>query len=171
MKPTKLERNCQAATGMSMADYFEACKTSSITMKAMAQKLGVSRSTINKWATRNGKSWDVTGVSGLRRSWGFTHRGFFGTQKQHCDHHGVSYHATRSMVHRCGLPFADALDKQIRCKAQRDEQVIGIKRRIAAAGVAQSYVYQIKREYGITSPEALEVAMARKAAKAMRRAA
>lgn len=170
-KPTKLDRNCREVTGMGIAEYFDSCLGTRMTISRMAKELNVSRSTIDKWIKKTGRKWDADVVEGNRRAVGFEYMGFFGTQKGLCLRHGVNYNTVRTYVVKVGLPFVDALEKHLRGKELNKNKPHGIKKRMAELGVSQANVYEIKRYFGITSLEALEIAVSRKKAREAAKAA
>lgn len=172
-RPPILEKRCKEVTGRTMAEYFESAIGTRVTIQSMAKVLDVSPSTICNWAKANGKKWDTPPKSNLK-FYGFEWKGFHGTQRAHCNHHGVCYETAKAMAHRYKIPFVDALAIQISKKNNPPEVRASVKARIKALGISYSNVRMIAKEYGIDMQDAQEIALIRKqtreAAKAEREA-
>jgi len=169
-RPPILEKRCKEKTGRTMAEYFDMAIGSRMTIRSMAVVLDVSPSTICNWAKANGKKWDTLPKSNLK-FYGFEWKGFHGTQRDHCDHHGVSYETTKAMAHRYKIPFVDALAIQISKKNNPPEVRVSVKARIKALGISYGNVRMIANEYGIDMQDAQEIALIRKQTREAKRAA
>lgn len=163
-RPPKLDEKCQAATGHTMARYFDACIGSNMSLRAMARHIGVSPGTIVNWARKHGRTWD-TKPTDNSKVYGFYWRGHFGTQKDHCERNGVKYETVKAMRFRYGVSFAEALEIAVG-KIGEQKPSMTVRGWIASHGVCHSTVYQIAKRHGITRDQALEVAIARKQARA-----
>lgn len=158
-RPPKLNERCIAATGRTMANYFDACIGSNMSLRAMARHIGVSPGTIGNWARKTGRTWDTLPTDNSK-TYGFYWRGVFDTQRGHCERHGVKYETVKAMRFRYEISFADALEIAVgkigQVKAHKN-----VKAWIASHGVNVSTVYQIATRHGITRDQALDVAIAR----------
>ena len=111
----QLEAKCLAKTKITMREYFTRCaETRADTVRGMARYLGVSPTTISQWAKSRGLQWPEPRGSNVR-DFGFEWRGFFGTQRQHCQRWGVSHPRVKGIKSRYGVGYAEALEIAISC--------------------------------------------------------
>ena len=169
-RPPILEKRCKEKTGRTMAEYFDMAIGSRMTIRSMAVVLDVSPSTICNWAKANDKKWDTLPKCNLK-FYGFEWRGFHGTQRQHCAHHGISFELAKSRAYRYRIPFIEAMQIAIDERDNPKPKKIPIKEQYKALGISHGNVLRIATDYGISMDDARDIALVRKKTREAKRAA
>lgn len=140
-RPPILETRCLERTGISMTEYYRQC-SGKMNIYDAAKSLDVSPNTIYNWLHHNRLEWSSP-TDHNREPFRFELNGYR------------------------GVSFADAIEIAVVRKNARG-LVAGIKQRCRQAGVSNSNVYKIRKDYGISANDALEIAVIRKATREAR---
>ena len=107
-RPPILKNAAKEKQAAQWLEYFDMAIGSRMTIRSMAVVRTYRQAPSAIGRRRTTKKRDTLPKCNLK-FYGFEWRGFHGTQRQHCAHHGISFELAKSRAYRYRMPFIEAM--------------------------------------------------------------